>query len=431
MITLHLENVRTFAGAHEIALAPLTIITGENSTGKSTILASLASALDGETFPFAPSFNRPPFNLGTFDTIATSKGGRRSAYFRVGVSSDIQRPREPAAVLATYRGREGLVELDSVEIAAKERHVNIRMAPTDGTFHRGVVSVRRPGLEMSQPFRIPRRQVESRSITPYDLATAIRFATQDDDANDVHLLVNEIFSMGWAISAGQVVPLAPIRSTPQRTYGTLTDAFEPTGDHIPFMIERLLSRREESREGRTLARALLRFGKDSGLFDEITVRHLGRKATDPFQILVNHGTRASNLIDVGYGVSQALPLVVQSVLTARKGLLLLQQPEVHLHPRAQAALGSFFASLAGDGNRQFVIETHSDFVIDRIRLSVAKGSLPPDSVAILFLERTGQETVVHRLTLDVHGNIVDAPTSYKAFFLQEELTLLSRTDEDK
>src|SRR5881396_1662040 len=75
-----------------------------------------------------------------------------------------------------------------------------------------------------------------------------------------------------------------------------------------------------------------------------------------------------NLVDVGYGVSQALPILVDTLQRpAADEVFLLQQPEVHLHPRAQAELGSFFVSQAGK-KRRFVIETHSDYLVDRVRM---------------------------------------------------------------
>src|ERR1039457_4900327 len=82
-ISLVLKDVRSFVGTHTVPLRPLTILIGENSSGKTSLLAAL-SAIAGEgRFPFQPSFNRFPFSLGGFDTIATSKGrgsGRKEEF---------------------------------------------------------------------------------------------------------------------------------------------------------------------------------------------------------------------------------------------------------------------------------------------------------------------------------------------------------------
>src|SRR5204863_8326118 len=103
-----------------------------------------------------------------------------------------------------------------------------------------------------------------------------------------------------------------------------------------------------------------------------------------YQILVAVAGRPFNLSDVGYGISQSLPVVVESALGGDSSrLLLLQQPEVHLDPRAQAALGSFFTQLVASQERQLIIETHSDYLVDRVRQEIAKGTIDPGLVGLI------------------------------------------------
>ena len=101
-------------------------------------------------------------------------------------------------------------------------------------------------------------------------------------------------------------------------------------------------------------------------------------------------------------------------------MFLLQQPEVHLHPSAQAALGSLFCQVAS-WKRQLIIETHSDHLIDRVRMDVRDGGsrLKPEDVSILYFERGDLEVRIHSLRIDDDGNIVDAPDSYRRFFMEE------------
>jgi predicted ATPase len=167
------------------------------------------------------------------------------------------------------------------------------------------------------------------------------------------------------------------------------------------------------------------FGVESGLFKGLRVKALGRKESDPFQVEVTIAGPPFNMVDVGYGVSQVLPIVVDCLRSDVPQTVLMQQPEVHLHPRAQAALGSFLAYLVKHRKHRFVIETHSDYLVDRIRLEVREGKgLGPDDVAILYCEHHGAEVKVHPLRLDHQGNILDAPSGYRSFFLEEEKRLL-------
>lgn len=224
-------------------------------------------------------------------------------------------------------------------------------------------------------------------------------------------------------------PIAPIRSKPERVYERSKQTYEPTGEHIPYLIDSLLGDEATSSEAETLRDALRDYGASSGLFKGIHARRLGDKPGSPFQLMVSLRGPARNLVDVGYGVSQALPLIVQAAVAQQQSVLLFQQPEIHLHPRAQAALGTFFAVLATHRHSPIVVETHSDFVIDRVRLAVAKGIIPADSVALVFCERVGFEGHLHQLTIDPQGNILNAPSAYREFFMQEQLDLFRRASD--
>jgi len=169
---------------------------------------------------------------------------------------------------------------------------------------------------------------------------------------------------------------------------------------------------------------LVGFGKSSGLFDEIRIISLGKYEGQPFQIEVRkRGNKKKgswrNLVDVGYGVSQVLPLITELMRHDAPSLILLQQPEVHLHPSAQAALGSIFGHLAAD--RQIVVETHSDFFVNRIRTDLRDQKIPlsPSDVSILYFERNEIDVHIHSIGIDQQGNITGAPPGYGKFFMEE------------
>jgi len=141
-----------------------------------------------------------------------------------------------------------------------------------------------------------------------------------------------------------------------------------------------------------------------------------------------------NLIDMGYGVSQILPVVTELLLENDPSMFLLQQPEVHLHPSAQAALGTLFCEIAGP-DRQLIIETHSDYLLDRVRMDVRDkvGELSPEDVSILFFERENLGVKIHQLGIDEDANLVTisedgsvlgTPQHYKDFFMEETSRLL-------
>ena len=424
---LILEDIRCFAGKHTIAIKPLTILVGENSSGKSTLLAALSAVCDPLGFPMQPSFNEPPYSLGGFETIATYKGGRagRRRLFSLGYREDSDDETNASTVLADYWGFEGRVILYRLEIITPRGELSLTWKSLFETYK---VGLRLPDSKKTEAidFEIDRTRIEGmnldfvREMSYYVSDWASKNPIKTQVAADAILRISSFVSP--ARPFGSPLSIAPLRTKPIRFYPEINQSFTPEGDHIPYLLARILS--EYSKERRTLISALETFGKESGLFKEIAVKR--HKAGDPFRVMVTVAGRPANILDVGYGVSQVLPVVVQSVLAAKERMLLIQQPEVHLHPRAQAALGSFFVDIVANAKKRLVIETHSDYIIDRIRQEVALGKIAPEEVVFLYLEKKGIETTHFPLTLDTLGNIEGAPPTYRDFFLRETMNLLSR-----
>ena len=216
---------------------------------------------------------------------------------------------------------------------------------------------------------------------------------------------------------------APVRSYPRRTYDPIRPTPDPEGVYIPTYLANM-SRRNPA-EWKSLKSNLEKFGKQSGLFDEIEIKSFGDNVGFPFQLHIGKQSKKSkggtrNLIDVGYGVSQALPLITELFSPEPAPMFLLQQPEVHLHPSAQAALGTLFCSVASP-ERQLVVETHSDYIIDRVLMDIRDKTtnLKAEDVSILYFEPNDLDVTIHSLRLDDRGNILNAPPGYRQFFADE------------
>ncbi len=420
---LLLENVRSFCDMHSIPLKPLTLLVGENSTGKTTFLGMLAH-VSGQAFSSVkPSFNVPPFDLGTFDSIATFKGGRygRAGSFSVGFAQD----KEPGSrVIATYVNYMGQPQLSKLIVSGQPGEISVELSPElqSAKVNIGVNGTQTREFEVSL-----KRMLVGELPVIYILRNLIFEKAHEEGRSE--LVSDAVVDLLGPTIRGitPVFALAPVRTKPERTYDEISDEFKPEGNHIPVLLARIWQEDDDGQR-RRLFDALEEFGSISSLFRNVGVRRLGRKPSDPFQILITLAGPAANLPDVGYGVSQVLPVIVQSVLAPKDRRLLLQQPEVHLHPRSQAALGSFFARLVAKDKKEFVIETHSDYLIDRIRQETARGRIKPEDVLILFFEKEDLETAIHRIELDRNGNLVGAPPTYRQFFLDEEISLLSRAE---
>jgi hypothetical protein len=424
---LLVDNVRSFVGAHEIPLSDFTILVGENSTGKTTLLAVLAAMGYPERFPERPAFNEPPFNLGNFETIASRASGRKNSQsFSIGFSRTDHEGE--TRTVATYVGRSGQVELDSFRTTGARGELTFKRIGSHITGELVVPKKPRDGTAVKLRFSDVSATSDAERAFPfaYKLMTTARIVEPEGAATSEVTHYFQDIAMIWnqgTTLLSDIVPLAPIRSKPRRTYEQLDTPFRPEGDHIPIRLAQILKGDASRSERSELSHALDRFGKESGLFSHVEVKRLARTASAAFEIVVTIGGQRVNIADVGYGVSQVLPIVAEAVL-AGKGTLLLQQPEVHLHPKAQAALGTFLCALSR--GRQIFVETHSDYLIDRVRQEVARGTVSAEAVLILYFERQGPSTVVYPIRLDTLGNVIDAPDCYRNFFMEEEIRLLSR-----
>ena len=137
---------------------------------------------------------------------------------------------------------------------------------------------------------------------------------------------------------------------------------------------------------------------------------------------VTLGIRTSKDVDfhrpmhTGFGITQVLPIVVAALSARSNDLLLIENPEVHLHPAGQALMGEFLAEVAFAGV-QVILETHSDHVLNGVRRAVKNKTLPPDDVALHFFrarqdaEREGIAQVQSPF-IDGDGNIDDWPEGF-------------------
>ena len=117
----------------------------------------------------------------------------------------------------------------------------------------------------------------------------------------------------------------------------------------------------------------------------------------------NTQNKEASIMNVGIGTSQVLPVLICGLVSERGETLLFEQPELHLHPFSQSRLADFFVALALNG-RKIIVETHSEYLILRLRYHVLSGHIKPNQIAVNFFENN-DGTMVKEGKLDVYGNL--------------------------
>lgn len=428
MDALTIRNFRCFFEPGELPLRPLTLLVGENSTGKSSLLAAIRLAWDLAYSARRVDFNEEPFLLGAFDQIAHFRGGRagRAQTFEIGLRSQLRFRRQVPIYYGSELRRAGshpVIQKQVLQCGAYELTAEFpeEGARTKVEIRKGNKSASRTLGDEEFPIRVgPEAPIDWRFVLHAALYPREHGGRQKTQLSEREVAeINDILRIARGGRTSRPVAIAPVRTRPQRTYNPISETPLPEGEHVPMVLAKTYF--ENKVRWESLKAALDEFGSESGLFSRLEIKPLGRHESDPFQIRVKIEGPPTNLVDVGYGISQVLPILVESLVADRGNLYLIQQPEVHLHPRAQAALGSFLVRLAATQSKRFVIETHSDYLIDRIRMDVRdKTEIKPEDVSILFFERTGIEVTVRPIQIDKDGNLIGVPGDYRRFFLEEE-----------
>lgn len=123
----------------------------------------------------------------------------------------------------------------------------------------------------------------------------------------------------------------------------------------------------------------------------------------------------ANVADVGVGVSQVLPIVILAHFVSEGSIILLEQPELHLHPSVQAELAEMFFELASERNIQFIIETHSEYLLTRLQRRLAErkvGELEDKDIKIYVCKRKQTQSSLEQLKLDEDGRILNWPPKF-------------------
>ena len=448
MDRITLKNYRCFREEQSARMAPLTVLVGDNSTGKTSFLAMVRALYDLAIGSRTVDFKEPPYDLGSFDEIAHHRGSRggRAETFEAGLETTIPSGQDQGSETKTYhteisfgrsgttpvpiRRHHGIADSWIEERAFNDKRYIFEVGTARGHWKigGGHVNLFSAGPGNQSPLRFVVRLViieaqlwkeDSDSfLEPFEGSPAI----SSDDMDLVKEILHAINSFGRK----RPFASSPVRSKPRRTYDPSQPEPDPEGDHVPTYLVHTFF--HDKKAWRILKDGLEQFGRNAGLFDEISVNPLVKKDSGPFQVQVRKarstGERLKgpprNLIDVGYGVSQVLPVITDLLRADGPDTFLLQQPEVHLHPSAQSALGSLFCKVASTG-KQLIVETHSDHLMDRIRMDVRDGktALKPEDVSILFFERDELDVRIHSLGIDEQGNITGAPQGYRKFFMEE------------
>lgn len=238
----------------------------------------------------------------------------------------------------------------------------------------------------------------------------------------IEKIFNEAFkSATHFFSETNINYIGPLRATPQRYYfldgtNTISTFGYRSGERIAEILK-------GSKDIDNMVNEWMkRFGLNVKVKEFKDVIH---------KIKVRQNSLDLDLPDVGFGVSQILPILIDGVLFGDDTTTIMEQPEIHLHPKMQAELADFFINVVKRNNndtkkttRRYVIETHSEYIMKRIRRRIAEGVIAPEDVAIYFVEPRNKklkiEAKINRTIVENDGTI-EWPKDFYMTELEDEM----------
>ncbi|WP_333661534.1 AAA family ATPase [Chishuiella changwenlii] len=418
MNKLFFENYRGLKG-QIIEINDVNFFVGENSTGKTSVL-NLINILSSKEFWINTQFNNSEVEMGYFEEIISQNS--QESTFKVGIENILDDKNNTLLkILINFKNKKSVPSIDWIKFSVDELNVFVKIFPKSIKYH----FIKQDTQSFEQWIydeKIMQKSKFKSIHIPMNFPIALLLQFVLSDIKESNKEINTEFDLRFSLLYNHYTWLAPIRAKAKRIYESYNIKFSPEGEHIPSLLRALLSSPKNKRK---IIPILEKFGKESNLFDKIEIKELGTKNVAPFEIIIKYNNIPVKLPQVGYGVSQLLPIIIEA-LDSSDYMFSIQQPEVHLHPKAQAAFGSFIYKSATNDRNKFLIETHSDYTINRYRYSLnSKESQNKPSSQILFFERKEEGNTISQIKISSKGEYIsELPISYKEFFIDEELKLL-------
>lgn len=435
--SLRVKNFRSIVDSGEVELSNLNVLVGPNNSGKSSILYAimlLKMTLEDKDEKLPLITCTSELDLGSYLDLIRGHSAERKLTLEFTLDQTEALPPLSFGIAGLKTGRvrgEGYGKC-KVELRFDKPKNTIEVVSFHGSdlSGRNVLSVRKVDesqIRIKGPAKTLLRHMNVNFM--HFIPTLVLSGpppTSEKVANDAFrsFLESQFHARKLSVKLGEVRYVAPIRERIPRHGMVGTMAYSELGPSGQNLMRVLSSSEIVTRRKKTaidelnywLSRKfkLLKNVRIWDIDEAKTVKAL--IADDP------RGERNINLASMGCGISQLVPVVVQTVLTPDSGCLLVEQPEIHLHPSAQADLADLFIDNT-KGNRQFIIETHSEHFVLRVRRRIAEGRIKPEKVGIFFVEKQRGVTKITRLSLKPNGHFEEWPEGFFEEGFKEALAI--------
>ena len=427
---LRLENFKSWKDTGDIEFKPITGFFGSNSSGKTSLFQALLlmkQTVDSPDRGIMLYFGdgNTPVDLGDFESVIHGHDTDRTLKF----SLDWNITELPLVIPDAY----------TYEIVDKDEEIGFEVEIREENIGSGkLLKVEEMAYRITDGRRFGMQRVPGQ--IDYDLFAhgadfnRSRRAKKDDyylgrskfhhfpyweDELIQAYLPRYDFQYGLESLLRDLYYLGPLRVYPNRIYARTSGQPSDVGRVGEFVVDAILSSRERGESigqdsDSTIEEYVAEWLKRLGLIYDFRVEALteGRRL---FEVIVRKSPNSAEVLltDIGFGVSQILPVLVLCLYVPEESMVILEQPEIHLHPSVQAGLADVFIDAWEQRNVQILFESHSEHLLLRLQRRIAEGKIQKDDVSLFFCSTDDNGvSCLSQLEIDQYGNISNWPKDF-------------------
>ena len=434
---MRLKNFKSWKDTGDMEIRPITGVFGTNSSGKSSLLHALLllkqtadSSNRNVVFDFGNE--NTPCSLGSFTDIVFEHDPKKM----VSISLNWHRERlfhvrDPLArnrlvdrsrdlgftVVAAQQKEDGFGDTMIVEMSygiGKSRFGMGRTNERYGEYRLFGITPKAPRFRFVESEQVGFLPIKLRPEKCFGFPDVVRsYYKNAGFVVDLTLALQQ--------RLGAVYHLGPLRASPVRRYNWNGTPPEGVGRVGEAAVDAILTARERGhkispgfrRRRIGLERYVADWLQKMGLVDQFGVREVIEGA-QIYEVRIRRTAESKEVVltDVGFGISQILPVLVLCSCVPEGSTVLLEQPEIHLHPAVQSGLADFIIDVWKNRRVQVLLESHSEHLLRRLQRRIAEEMVDPDDVGLYFCDLGTGRSELEKLNVDEFGNITNWPDSF-------------------